>query len=415
MKPPLRPGQRRPLLPGRIRSVLFWLHLAAGLAAGVVIFILSVTGTLLMYERQMTEWADQRDRSALPPGGPHLPVEALLAGLAASSGAAPSSVTLQSDPTMPAAVSLGRERTVYLDPVTGLVLGEGSQGARLFFRKMTDWHRWLGAEGEKRSLFRGITGACNLAFLVLLLSGPFLWLPKQWTWRQVRNVAWFRRGLSGKARDFNWHNVIGLWTAAVLFLVVLTGVVMSYPWANALLFRLAGDTPPPQRPEGGPRGEGGRREGGRRGEAAGTLAHLDGLDELWAVAERQVPGWKSLSLRLPTDGEAPVTFTIAKGHRGRPDLRAQLTLRRNGEIEKWEPFSAQSPGRRLRSWGRWVHTGEAGGFLGQTLAGLASAGAAVLVWTGFALSWRRFVPRRKARPAEETELSTTKDFLGERS
>ena len=73
----------------------------------------------------------------------------------------------------------------------------------------------------------------------------------------------------------------------------------------------------------------------------------------------------------------------------------------------WEPFASQSLGRRLRSWGRWVHTGEAGGLLGQTLAGLASAGAAVLVWTGCALAWRRLVPRRRERRTVEPALGRT--------
>jgi uncharacterized iron-regulated membrane protein len=37
--------------------------------------------------------------------------------------------------------------------------------------------------------------------------------------------------LRGRARDFNWHNVIGIWCARVLLVVILTGLVMSYQWA----------------------------------------------------------------------------------------------------------------------------------------------------------------------------------------
>ena len=57
-------------------------------------------------------------------------------------------------------------------------------------------------------------------------------------------VVWFRGGLRGKARDFNWHNVIGLWCAVPLFVVVLSGVVISYPWASDLVYRVAGEAPP---------------------------------------------------------------------------------------------------------------------------------------------------------------------------
>jgi uncharacterized iron-regulated membrane protein len=60
-------------------------------------------------------------------------------------------------------------------------------------------------------------------------SGVYLWWPKQWTWRHLRPAVWFRRGLAGKARDWNWHNTLGLWCAAPLLIVVLTGVVMSFP------------------------------------------------------------------------------------------------------------------------------------------------------------------------------------------
>lgn len=57
---------------------------------------------------------------------------------------------------------------------------------------------------------------------------------------------------------------------------------------------------------------------------------------------------------------------------------------------------------------RFAHTGEYYGLAGQTLAGLASAGGAVLVYTGLALAWRRFVAwlRRRARtPVVTTEVA----------
>jgi len=140
---------------------------------------------------------------------------------------------------------------------------------------------------------------------------------------------------------------------------------------------------------------------------------LDGLDELWLQAEQRVADWQSISLRLPSAPGAPVTFTILSGGRSRPDLRAQLTLdRASGAVVAWQPYASQSFGRRARAWMRWLHTGEAGGWVGQTVAGIASAGAAVLVWTGLALSWRRFFAREKKReerarsaPADQSNIS----------
>ena len=42
------------------RRVLFWCHLVSGLFVGVVVFIMSFTGVILTYEKQMLAWADQR-------------------------------------------------------------------------------------------------------------------------------------------------------------------------------------------------------------------------------------------------------------------------------------------------------------------------------------------------------------------
>ena len=64
---------------------------------------------------------------------------------------------------------------------------------------------------------------------------------------------------------------------------------------------------------------------------------------------------------------------------------------------RWEAFSSYNRGRRLRAWARFTHTGEAGGLLGQTIALIASAGAALLVFTGLSLGVRRFLAWKERR------------------
>jgi uncharacterized iron-regulated membrane protein len=94
-----------------------------------------------------------------------------------------------------------------------------------------------------------------------------------------------------------------------------------------------------------------------------------------------------------------VAFAIDRGDGGQPQLRSTLSLDRStGEIVNSETFSDQSLGRRLRSISRFAHTGEVLGLPGQTIAGLATAGAVVLVWTGISLALRRcrsWIGRRK--------------------
>ena len=70
---------------------------------------------------------------------------------------------------------------------------------------------------------------------------------------------------------------------------------------------------------------------------------------------------------------------------------ARFTIdRATSTVTKAEDFSSLTAGRRLRSWLRFAHTGEFYGVTGQTVAGLASAGGAMLVYTGFALAVRRW-------------------------
>lgn len=380
-----------------MRRVCFWIHLTAGLVAGLVILVMSVTGALLALEPQVTRLAERAQRTVVPPAArpERLGPEALLASvLRFRPEARPSAVTLDADPTASALVAIGREGVLHLDPYTGRVLGAGARSTRAFFRSVTDWHRWLALAGESRATGKAVTGACNAAFLFLSVSGIYLWWPKQWTARFVRPVVWFQGGLAGRARDFNWHNAIGLWSAPVLFFLTLTALVISYPSIGNWLY----SQPPPAggSPAGAPRGEGrpARPEGERREgreEKPLTPESFAGLDRAFALTKSQMPDWTLAVLRVPARPDAPATVAVTDSASRSPYGRSSLTVdTKSGAVAKWEPFSGFATGRKLRNAARWTHTGEILSWPGQIVAGLASLGGAFLVYTGLALSWRRF-------------------------
>jgi uncharacterized iron-regulated membrane protein len=270
---------------------------------------------------------------------------------------------------------------------------------RTFFREVTDWHRWLGATTEGRANGRAITGASNLLFLFLVMSGLYLWFPRKKTWVAFKKILWFRGGLSGKARDFNWHNVAGFWCCVPLFFVVLSAAVISYPWASDLVYRAAGTQPPAGKgkAKGGEKGKaakGGQskgRPGGGLEPAPQPEVSLAGLNGLMARAQALAPGWQSITMRVSGSDRESVTFNLDESFGGQPQKRATLALdRTSGEVRSLENWTSQDAGRRARSWMRFVHTGEFYGVAGQTVAGIASAGGALLVWTGIALAIRRF-------------------------
>jgi uncharacterized iron-regulated membrane protein len=105
---------------------------------------------------------------------------------------------------------------------------------------------------------------------------------------------------------------------------------------------------------------------------------------------------------MPTAAAAPLVFTIDRGHGGQPQYRATLTLdSASGKVLTMETFEDQPAGRRFRSMLRFAHTGEYWGIAGQTMAGLTSAVACVLVWTGFSLAWRRLITWRRRSSSDQ--------------
>ncbi len=394
-----------------LRSTIFWIHLVCGVVTGLVVLMMSVTGVLLTYERQMLAWADRGHYADPAPGAERQSIAALLAAANAHNpDFTPTTITVRNDPRAPVALGAGRAGTLLANPYTGVVAEQGAEGMRSFFDAVTGWHRWFNAEGESRAAARAVTGASNLAFLFLVLSGIYLWLPRIWKWAAFKTRLLFNpQAGSGKARDFNWHHVFGIWSAIPLAVVVATATVFSYPWANNLVYRSVGEEPPVRgAPRGGPGGPGAGGAAARDGGAAsggadwGTGGAALSYDELFARAATQAGDWRALTLNLPGDASATaLRFGVDQGNGGQPQLRHNLTLvAATGATEAWQPFSSQSTGQKARSWIRFLHTGEALGIAGQTVAGIVSLTSVLMVWTGLALAYRRLiVPLLRRRSA----------------
>jgi len=381
------------------RSTIFWIHLVCGVVAGLVVLMMSVTGVLLTYERQIVAWADRTAFPAPTPGAARLTLEELVdAAKLNRPEFAPTTIVLRNEPDAPVVLGAGRSGQLLVDPYSGAI-AEPAEGVRRFFSAVTGWHRWFNITGESRATARAITGASNLAFLFLVVSGIYLWLPRVFKWAAFRAHLLFNsKAKTAKARDFNWHHVFGIWTAIPLAVVVASATVISYPWATALVYRAVGEEPPRQGGGGGPpRGQEAPQVVAQSGTAIERLPY----DALLARAAAHGE-WRTLTLNIPASPDATtVRIGIDEGNGGQPQLRHTLTLDAStGAVESYAPFSSQSTGQKARSWMRFLHTGEALGLVGQTVAGLVSFTSILMVWTGLALAYRRLLQplwrRRKA-------------------
>src|SRR5262249_41827293 len=92
---------------GSLRTVLFWMHLTAGVLAGLVILVMAVTGILLAYERQVLDWSADRFRVEAPRDELavyQLPLDTLLArgrAAAATTGRSVVSLGIRADTAAP--------------------------------------------------------------------------------------------------------------------------------------------------------------------------------------------------------------------------------------------------------------------------------------------------------------------------
>lgn len=368
---------------GPIRRAVFWTHLTVGVIAGLVILMMSVTGVILTYERQIVAWIDKSQPVSCSENCVKPEMGELYAAAVAATGNPSPTLTVYSDPARPVLARAGRGTQYLLDPYDGSVIREGYSATDDFFGLIMRIHRWFALEGDARGVGKDITGASNLLFLGLLLSGIYLWLPQVWTKAVLRaRMLLNLKPKNGKIRDFNWHHAFSFWAFIPLFFLITTATVFNYDWANQLVYGAFGESPPSR--------------GRSSEEAPPAPAQPQSTDALvtsaMSLAESyEASDWHSVAITIPEDG-ATASFRFDRSIGGQPSKVLSFEVDRgSAEMASALLFSDRTPGQQARFIFRFLHTGEVLGFFGQTIAGLASLAACFLVWSGLALAWRRLV------------------------
>ncbi|GJD44793.1 hypothetical protein AFCDBAGC_2660 [Methylobacterium cerastii] len=233
-----------------LRTVLFRLHWALGLTAGLVLALVGVTGAMMSYEEAILDLANADRAQVAVQDRPVLGPEALVARLSAERpGLRVGALTFFGDPALAPRARFaddakagdvkpgGRAPSVYLDPYDGTLRGEVRGEAT--FATIRGLHRWLLLPGEGRGWGRTITGAAALALLVFLATGLVLRWPKVHAWR-----IWLKPSLRrpGRPRYWSLHAVAGTWLLPVYAVIALTGLWWSYDaYKSAATWLLTGE------------------------------------------------------------------------------------------------------------------------------------------------------------------------------
>jgi sulfite reductase (NADPH) flavoprotein alpha-component len=370
------------------RAILFRLHWALGLTAGLVLAVMGATGALLSYEEALTGWANA-DRAAVTARGEPLALSALGGRIEAQRpGQKVAAFILRDTPTASATVRFTRDPVtrqrptpVYADPYDGTVLGEMRWANG--FTTIRALHQWMLLPGDGNGWGRQVTGVCTVALLIFLATGLVL------RWPQVHRLRiWLRPNLSrpGRARWWSLHAVGGTWLTPVYLVIALSGLTWSYDGFKDAAHRILVGPPGEAKP---------KRMAGPKG--GGTPA----VDAAWETFRAGEGREAALSqVLVPEDGRQPIRIRwFAPGGEGTAARNEARYEAATGTLLTAERTADQPLGKRIAGNMLEVHRGR---FFGDgialvfCLAALAMPGFAATGLVLYVLR-RRSAGRRRQR------------------
>jgi uncharacterized iron-regulated membrane protein len=407
------------------------IHLYLGLASGLIIVFVCLTGSILAFEKEIEQtWHSER-YFVTPASTPRLPLAQLAGAVQAYKPKAKiSGFKVYADPSRSVEVSLaggpggkdgdrkgqgqvgegastaraGRQPErgasqpgaeagkgpeakgkgkgkgdgggprIYVNPYSAAVLGEVNPRDN-FFHTVEQLHRGLVA-GQVGKLVMGISASI---FVFILATGLVLWWPATRKALTARlRVKW---GSGWKRLNHDFHIVLGFYASLLLLIMALTGVGMSFEWVSKGINQLTNS--PLQRPEPPVSAV---PDGG---------ASAFGADAALALARQQTPEAESYALQLPKEPSGSIRVAILRQGRTFENATDDLYLDQySGRVLSQQAYEQRPTGQLIRGSFKPIHTGAVFGWPTKLLALVVSLLGATFPITGTIMWLNRL---RKAR------------------
>lgn len=287
------------------RRVAGWAHLYLGLVTGLVLSVVGVTGTVLVFHDEIDALlAPELHR--VEPGTERASLDRVVAAArAAEPDHTPSFVRLPRHATESTEIWTDGEEgpAVFVDPYTATVLGS-STGL------LTDWLFDLHVELFAGEVGHWVVGTSAFALILLLVSGMVLWWPKATHWAR----ALFARPRGSWRRvNYRLHELSGVWSAAGLLILAITGASLVFhdAFSAAIHAATVSEAPPPP-PESVP------REGSSNAP----------LETAMNRAQATLPDGVFTWVYLPTTPTAPLSFRKRQPGEWHPNGRSYIYVDR---------------------------------------------------------------------------------------
>ncbi|MBB2149922.1 PepSY-associated TM helix domain-containing protein [Pedobacter gandavensis] len=373
----------------RFKSIAAFIHLWAGLLIGSLIVVISITGCITVFNEEffdlfhrdlvrlkveagnplslsvLTEKAEQ----ALPEGNKISNIEIYAADksyvfIAQKANKKAKGLTYFDQ--------VKYFRKVYVNPYTGEVLGQINAKYE-FFNVVLQLHKYLLLKKAIGSL---VTGVTVLLFLLMLITGLIIWLPKK-----IRNIGKkMKIDLSGKFKKLNYqlHTVLGIYVLPFALLIIFTGLTWAFKWwESGMLKALGGNT----------------KVTLANVQPVPAIAPLHGiaLDEAFLALKKQASGnFESIRIHIPAETEKSVAgyITLRDSGDGWLGMSYYSIDQNSGAIFDQIIHKDKATAMKWRNSNEAIHTGRIYGWPTQALAFFASFICATLPVSGF-LIWLR--------------------------
>jgi uncharacterized iron-regulated membrane protein len=378
-----------------------WLHLWLGLASGVIVLIVCITGCIWVFNEEITGLLEPETNVAKQ----NMPVltPSQLSSVAKKEFPEKTISYAQYLQGRTITVNLknpneqgrrGGGVTLKLNPYTGEVIKKEvrKKGETDFFRVILNGHRFLWLPF---AIGRPIVNYGTLVFVILLITGMIWWYPKKWNKSTVDKSFKIKWGASFKRVNLDIHNVLGFYSLILLLFIALTGMVYGISWYSEGLYWVT---------TGGKTLEG--RGGGRRLQSdslqAGRFSPEQAMDLAWLKVISKHPKSEGFYYAFPDTARAKATIgitvypTAGQFYNSLSYTFDQHTVKELKNSDIYAVAYAESDfGGKLRKMNYDIHVGSILGFPGKVLAFLASLIGASLPVTGFLIWYGRKFKKKK--------------------
>ncbi|MEY8758124.1 PepSY-associated TM helix domain-containing protein [Chryseobacterium tongliaoense] len=370
------------------------LHLWFGLSVGLIVFIISLTGTLYVFKDEIQNTIRKDAIYVKKETVKEQPLSIVLLR---------EKVTLEMNEKFPVSsveIPLDKNKSyrflyyeknkkgwnyfnevlinkqVYINPYTGEILGIYNEKYDLFpILKSIHWSLLLKSEWGAY-----VVGIPVILFIIMLITGIVLWWPKNKKagkgrfWFNWKNIKTWKR------KNYDLHSILGFYVSFIALLLSVTGIYFTYPYVkNVFTFVLSGSVDLPKEKEI---------------KSPDSLAAKNTQVFDLTLQETRKLYSASSSFRIPLNGKnkkgkelknIPITVYQKEGRFSERNLL--VFDKYSGKILSNKPHQKLNTAEKYANANYDIHTGSYFGIVGKIIWFIAGLVCTSLPVTGFMVWW----------------------------